>query len=77
LKVFVGSYLGMWAAAAFDRVNVVREVVTEDGAFAGVVPPLLPQEVPGLFDGKVLLPCVVDTHDHHPVDTFKTKMRVI
>ena len=59
----------MRAAAALDRVDVVRKVVAQDGAFSGTVPPLLPQEVSGLFDREVLLPGVMNPHDDHAVDT--------
>ena len=59
----------MWAAASLDRVDVVGKVVAQDGAFSGTVPPLLPQEVSGLFDREVLLPGVMNPHDDHAVDT--------
>ena len=59
----------MRPAAALDGVDVVGEVVTEDCAFTGTVPPLLPQEVPTLLHCEELLPGIVDSHDDHAVDT--------
>ena len=52
--------------------------MTQDGAFSGAVPSLLPQEVARLLDCEVLLPGVMDPHDDHPVETygsFKTAVK--
>ena len=58
----------MRSAASLDRVDIVGKVVAEDAALARAVPPLLPHEVAALLNREVLLPCVVDPHDNHPVD---------
>ena len=61
----------MRSAASLDGVDVVGKVVAEDAALARAVPPLLPHEVAALLNRKVLLPRVVDPHDHHAVDAWQ------
>ena len=72
-EVEAEASLWIGTARVFSRINIVGKVVTQNCAFSGLIPPLLPQEVPGLLHGEVLLPGVVDPHDYHPVNTWSQR----